>query len=96
MKRTPESGSSVTPLARRVAGWRAPRVAAIATAAGVFIHELVYHLSGATEFPLEVIFDGTRMFVVSHGGLDAFVVGAVIVLLLLVCEAAQCRVEEER
>ena len=81
-------------LSQRVAPWNPSRAALIAMLAGLIVHEVAYHLTGGDEFPLALLADGTRVFVISHGGLDALGVGILIVSVLWAIEAA--RIHEGR
>lgn len=49
----------------------------------LILHEILYHVTIAdAEFPLTVLADDHRVFVLSHGGLDMVLAGAVAVVLL--------------
>lgn len=78
-------------LVKRAALWTPSTVAMIATFIGVVLHEAAYHLVGGDDFPLRVLADDTAIFAISHGGLDALGVGAIIVAALALVEAARLR-----
>lgn len=83
-------------IARVAARWNLTKAAAVAVTLALLLHETVYHLTGGSEFPLTVLFNGTRVFVMSHGGLDSLVVGAIIVGLIALHGAAKRYVAGER
>jgi hypothetical protein len=76
---------------RRLARWHPPTAAALVVLASLIAHEIGYHLSDGTDFPLELIFNDTHIFVISHGGLDALAVGILAVSVLLLIDAARIR-----
>jgi hypothetical protein len=78
-------------VARRLARWHPPTAAALVVLGALIAHEIGYHLSDGTDFPLEVVFNGTHIFVMSHGGLDALAVGILAVSVLLLIDAARIR-----
>lgn len=75
----------------RLAGAYPPVAAAVVVAIGLLAHELAYHLTGGTDFPLVLLASGTRVLVVSHGGLDALGVGALVIVTLCMIELAKQR-----
>lgn len=77
----------------RAAKWSPPKAAALVALVGLAVHEIIYHLSGATDFPFQVMFDGARIFVISHGGLDSLAIGILVVSVLLIIDAAKIRQE---
>ena len=80
----------------RVAAWRPAGAAKVVVAVGLAMHEVGYHLSGGSEFPLTVLANGTRILVISHGGLDALAVGALAIATLTVIDAARDHLEPKR
>ncbi len=64
---------------RRIAGWHPPRAAAAIALVGLVVHEATYHATGGADFPLTVLANDHRVFVMSHGGLDAAAVGVLAV-----------------
>ncbi len=74
-----------------VAGWRAATATLIVLVVGLVVHEIAYALTGGDEYPLMVLADDTRVFVLSHGGLDALGVGALIVSTLALIDFARAR-----
>ena len=80
----------------RVARWHPPTAAAVFAAMGLVVHEILYHLAGGDEYPLTVIFNDTRVFLVSHGGLDAAVVGLSVVSLLFIIDGARDHARRSR
>ena len=74
---------------RRIAGWRPIRVASIAVAFGLGLHELLYFLAGGSDFPVAVTFNGTLIFALSHGGLDALAVAILVISVLLLVDGAR-------
>lgn len=81
------------PLASRVARWHPPTAAAVVVLIGLFIHEVAYWLADGSDYPLTVVGNQTRVFVMSHGGLDAFAVGALVIATLFLIEAAHSALE---
>ena len=75
--------------AARVADWVPWKATSIAVFIGLIVHEVLYHMVGGDDFPLTVLAGDTRVFVVSHGGLDAFGAGVIAVSVLLAIDAAQ-------
>lgn len=74
---------------RRIAGWRPLPVATITVTVGLALHELLYHLAGGDDYPLEVAFAGAQVFALSHGGLDALAVGILVLSVLLILDGAR-------
>ncbi len=77
---------------RTIAGWYPPTAAAIVVAAGLIIHEIAYHLTGGSDYPLTVLAGDTRVLAISHGGLDTVGAGALIVVLLSAMDVCQAKV----
>ena len=75
----------------RCALWEPSRAALVAMTFGLVCHELAYHLAGGEDYPLIVHADGTTIFALSHGGLDALGVGLLIIAALYLIEAARLR-----
>jgi hypothetical protein len=80
----------------RIARWYPPKAAAIVVACGLLVHELAYHLTGGRDYPLTVLASGTRVLVVSHGGLDALGVGALAIATIAGIDVARARLRGQR
>ncbi len=78
-------------IAWAVAGWNPPLAASIVVIVGLIVHEVAYHLTGGTEFPLQVSGNGSRVFEMSHGGLDALGVGLLVIGVLWLIDFARSR-----
>ncbi len=76
-------------LAWRVAGWNPALAATIVVLAGLVVHEIVYHLTGGDDYPLQVLADGSPIVGVSHGGLDGLGVGALVIGVLWLIDFAR-------
>ncbi len=74
-----------------VARWQPAPAALIVLTVGLVVHEIAYALAGGDEYPLVVLADHTRVFVLSHGGLDALGVGALLVATLALIDLARNR-----
>jgi len=81
---------------RRIAGWRPVPVATITVTVGLALHELLYHVAGGDDYPLEVTFAGAQIFALSHGGLDALAVAILVLSVLLIIDGAQANVRSPR
>lgn len=78
----------------RAALWQPSTAAFFTMLGGLAAHEAAYHLAGGDDFPFAVLAADTRVFVISHGGLDALGIGLLIVSMLWLIEAA--RIKEGR
>ncbi|MEJ7824923.1 MAG: hypothetical protein WKF48_05815 [Solirubrobacteraceae bacterium] len=76
-------------LTRRVAAWQPVTAAAVIVAVGLVVHEIAYHLTGGDDFPLAVLAGDSRVFVISHGGLDSLAVGVLVVSVLMLIDTAR-------
>lgn len=74
-----------------VAGWNPALAATIVVTAGLIIHEVVYHLAGGDDYPLQVFANGWQVFAMSHGGLDALGIGLLVVSALWVVDFAHTK-----
>ncbi len=74
-----------------IAGWQPAIATLIVLVVGLVVHEITYALAGGDEYPLAVLADDTRLFVLSHGGLDALGVGALLVATLALIDLARNR-----
>ncbi len=83
------SVSRMKPLTAWVAGWHPIWAVTIFVFIGLVIHEIAYALTSAADYPLTVLAGHTRVFAVSHGGLDALAVGALAVTVLLAIDWAR-------
>lgn len=77
-------------MTRRITLWSPSTIAIVVMAVGLVIHEAAYYLTGGDDFPLTVLADGTRVFGMSHGGLDVLIIGLFTFAVL----AAQERVQD--
>ncbi len=67
-------------------------IVAWAMAILLILHEILYHLTTANpEFPLTVLAEDYRVFVLSHGGLDMILAGGVAIALVAGIEVAHKR-----
>ncbi len=81
---------------QRVGGCYPPAAAAVVVAVGLVAHEVAYHVSGGSDFPLVVLASGTRVLVISHGGLDALGVGALAIATIAGIDVARARLRSAR
>jgi hypothetical protein len=75
----------------RLADAYPPTAAALVVTIGLVAHEVAYHLTGGTDFPLQVLATDTRILVISHGGLDALGIGALAVATIAALDVARQR-----
>lgn len=84
-------------LVARAALWQPSTAAFVATVVFLVGHEVLYHLSDGTDYPLVLLtIDGQQILPVSHGGLDVIGAGLLIVFLLLLIEWARQRERRPR
>lgn len=74
---------------QRIAGWNPPIAVGAIVMLGLVLHEAAYHLTAGSDYPLTVLANGTRVFEVSHGGLDAMGVGALAMSMSALIETAR-------
>lgn len=81
--------SRVPRLAWTIAGWNPALTAGVAALIALIIHEATYHLANGDEYSLIVLASGSRVFELSHGGLDLVGGGLLAVGVLLLIDQAR-------
>jgi hypothetical protein len=92
--RQSRTGGATRAIVARAARWNPVTVAAVTVVVGLLAHEVAYHLAGGDDFPLVVLANGHRVFMLSHGALDALGVAALVLSALALLDAA--RIHERR